>query len=160
FVLPLPDGHRFPMAKYTLLRQRVVESGLVGPDEMIVPEMAGVGQLLRAHDEDYVRRAAGGLLTEPGRRPMRVPWAPGMGGRARRSSGATIEACRRALADGVAVNLAGGTHHAFRDAGEGYCVFNDSAIAARALQAEGLVRRVAVIDTDVHQGNGTASILR
>src|SRR5438105_13799827 len=80
--------------------------------------------------------------------------------RSRRSSGATIMACRAALAEGVAVNLAGGTHHAFADAGEGYCVFNDSAIAARAIQAEGAARRVVVIDTDVHQGNGTAAILR
>jgi acetoin utilization deacetylase AcuC-like enzyme len=79
--------------------------------------------------------------------------------RSRRSAGATIEACRAALADGVAVSLAGGTHHAFREFGEGYCVFNDSAIAARAMQAEGRVRRVVIVDCDVHQGNGTASIL-
>jgi acetoin utilization deacetylase AcuC-like enzyme len=160
FVLPLPAGHRFPMSKYALLRQRVVETGLVGPENLIVPEAASEEDLLRAHDADYVRRVAAGELTEAEVRRIGFPWSPGMVERSRRSSGATIAACRRALKEGVAVNLAGGTHHAFADAGEGYCVFNDSAIAARALQAESAVRRVAVIDTDVHQGNGTASILR
>jgi acetoin utilization deacetylase AcuC-like enzyme len=160
FVLPLPEGHRFPMAKYALLRQRVVESDLLGPDDLTVPEAATDEQLLRAHDADYVRRASAGLLSEAEVRRIGFPWSAGMVGRSRRSSGATIAACRAALRDGAAVNLAGGTHHAFRDAGEGFCLLNDSAIAARAVQAEGLARRVIVIDTDVHQGNGTASILR
>jgi acetoin utilization deacetylase AcuC-like enzyme len=92
-------------------------------------------------------------------RRIGFPWSPEMVERSRRSSGATIAACRAALAEGVAVNLAGGTHHAFRDHGEGFCVFNDSAIAARAMQAEGRARRVVILDCDVHQGNGTASIL-
>jgi acetoin utilization deacetylase AcuC-like enzyme len=160
FVLSLPDSHRFPMAKYSLLRQRVVASGIVRPEDMIVPEMASIEQLLRAHDADYLNRVLEGQLSEAEVRRIGFPWSPGMVERSRRSSGATIEACRYAVAEGIAVNLAGGTHHAFRDAGEGYCVLNDSAVAARAMQAEGRVQRVAIIDTDVHQGNGTASILR
>jgi acetoin utilization deacetylase AcuC-like enzyme len=159
FVLPLPEGHRFPMAKYSLLRQRVVESGVVGAGDLLPAEAATDEQLCRAHDPNYVRRVAAGQLSEPEIRRIGFPWSPGMVERSRRSSGATMAACRGALQEGVAVNLAGGTHHAFRDAGEGYCVFNDSAIAARAMQAEGRVRRMLVVDTDVHQGNGTAAIL-
>jgi len=160
FVLPLPDGHRFPMSKYTLLRQRVVESGLILPENLLTPEAATVEELLRAHDAGYVCRVTAGELSEAEVRRIGFPWSAELVERSRRSSGATIAGCRRALEEGVAVNLAGGTHHAFANAGEGYCVLNDSAVAARALQAEGAVRRVAVIDTDVHQGNGTASIFR
>jgi acetoin utilization deacetylase AcuC-like enzyme len=160
FVLPLPEGHRFPMAKYSLLRQRVAESGLTAPDDLLVPHAATDEEILRAHSEDYLRRVVEGRLTEAEVRRIGFPWSPGMVERSRRSSGATVEACRAALEEGVAVNLAGGTHHAFRDCGEGYCVFNDSAVAARAMQAEGRARRVAILDCDVHQGNGTAAIFR
>jgi acetoin utilization deacetylase AcuC-like enzyme len=159
FVLPLPDGHRFPMRKYALLRERVIAAHLVPADHLIVPPAASDADILRAHDADYLRRVQAGDLTEKEIRRIGFPWSLPMVERSRRSSGATIEACRAALRDGTSVNLAGGTHHAFRDRGEGYCVFNDSAIAARAMQAEGLARRVIVIDCDVHQGNGTASIL-
>jgi acetoin utilization deacetylase AcuC-like enzyme len=160
FVLPLPEGHRFPMAKYSLLRQRVAESGLIAPGDLRVPHAATDEEILRAHSEDYLRRVVEGRLTEAEVRRIGFPWSPGMVERSRRSSGATIEACRAALDEGVAVNLAGGTHHAFRDCGEGYCVFNDSAVAARAVQAEGRARRVVILDCDVHQGNGTAAIFR
>jgi len=160
FVLPLPAWHRFPMEKYALLRQRVVEAGLAGPGDLRVPEPADDEQVLRAHTPDYLRRVQDGELTEAEVRRIGFPWSPAMVERSRRSAGATLGACRAALADGVAVNLAGGTHHAFADAGEGYCVFNDAAIAARAVQAEGRVRRVVVLDCDVHQGNGTAAIFR
>lgn len=160
FVLPLPDGHRFPMSKYARLRERVVASSLIAPGDLCVPHAATDEELLRAHTPDYVRRVQEGRLTEAELRRIGFPWTPEMVERSRRSSGATIEACRAALADGRAVNLAGGTHHAFADAGEGFCVFNDSAVAARAMQAEGQVRRVVVLDCDVHQGNGTAAILR
>lgn len=159
FVLPLPPDHRFPMQKYALLRQRVVESGLFAPEELKVPEAATDEEITRAHDRDYLHRVEHGLLTYQEIRRIGFPWSPQLAERARRSSGATIAACRAALEDGFAVNLAGGTHHAFRDAGQGFCVFNDSAIAARAMQAEGRVRRVVIIDCDVHQGNGTAAIL-
>jgi len=124
-----------------------------------VPEAASDEQLLQAHSASYLERVKGGRLSPEEQRRIGFPWSPQMVERSRRSSGATLAAARAALADGVAVNLAGGTHHAFRDRGEGYCVFNDAAVAARTLQTEGLAQRVAIIDCDVHQGNGTASIL-
>lgn len=160
FVLPLPPEHRFPMAKYRLLRERVIAEGILAAHDLLVPDAATDAEILRAHDADYLRRVANGLLTPQEIRRIGFPWSPEMVERSRRSSGATIMACRAALLDGVAVNLAGGTHHAFRDHGEGYCVFNDAAIAARAMQAEGRARRVVILDLDVHQGNGTAAILR
>jgi acetoin utilization deacetylase AcuC-like enzyme len=158
FVLPLPDGHKFPMSKYEALRRRVAESGIVAPGDLREPEAATDQQLHRVHDPVYVRRVREGLLDERELRRIGFPWSPAMVERSLRSAGATVEACRAAMSDGVAVNLAGGTHHAFADRGEGFCVFNDSAVAARAMQAEGLASRVVVIDCDVHQGNGTAAI--
>jgi acetoin utilization deacetylase AcuC-like enzyme len=159
YVLPLPETHRFPVSKYALLRQRVVAEGLAAVDELVVPHAATDEEILRAHDLDYLVRLQGGHLTQAEERRLGFPWSPQLIERARRSTGATIEACRAALQQGLAVNLAGGTHHAFRDHGEGYCVLNDSVIAARAMQAEGLVQRVVILDCDVHQGNGTAALL-
>lgn len=159
FVLPLPSEHRFPMLKYRRLREQVVAEGIVAPENLLIPDAATDEQILRAHDADYVERVKNGLLTSKEIRRIGFPWSPEMVERSRRSSGATIAACRASLTDGIAVNLAGGTHHAFRDHGEVYCVFNDSAIAARAMQAEKLARRVVILDCDVHQGNGTAAIL-
>ncbi len=147
------------MQKYALLRQRVAESGLIAPENMCVPPAASDVEIIRAHDTDYLHRVQHGLLTPQEIRRIGFPWSPEMVERSRRSSGATIAACRAALEDGFAANLAGGTHHAFRNMGQGFCVFNDSAIAARAMQAEGRAQRVVIIDCDVHQGNGTASIL-
>ncbi len=160
FVLPLPEGHRFPITKYALLRQRVEEAGIAGPTELIAAPAAGDEEIARVHTVEYLRRVKSGELTEKELRRIGFPWSPQMVERSRRSSGATIAAARAALRAGAqrAVNLAGGTHHAFADRGEGYCVFNDAAIAARAVQAEGLARRIVVIDCDVHQGNGTAKI--
>jgi acetoin utilization deacetylase AcuC-like enzyme len=129
------------MAKYSLLRQRVEELGLIAPGDLLVPHAATDEEILRAHGADYLRRVVEGRLSEAEVRRIGFPWSPGMVERSRRSSGATVEACRAALEVGVAVNLAGGTHHAFRDCGEGYCVFNDSAVAARTMQAEGRARR-------------------
>lgn len=159
FVLPLPPGHRFPMQKYALLRERVLSSGIVSPAELAIPEPASDAELGRAHNADYIARVQGGALTAQEVRRIGFPWSLEMVERSRRSSGATMAACRAALRDGFAVNLAGGTHHAYAGHGEGYCVFNDSAVAARAMQAEGRVHRVVIIDCDVHQGNGTAAIL-
>jgi acetoin utilization deacetylase AcuC-like enzyme len=160
FVLPLPAGHRFPITKYTLLRERVFASGLFTPDELCVPDAATKTDLLRVHDAEYVRRVTDGELTEKELRRIGFPWSPQMVERARRSSGATIAAARAALIDGLAVSLAGGTHHAFPDHGGGYCVFNDAAIAARAMQAEERAQRVVIVDCDVHQGDGTANIFQ
>lgn len=158
FVLPLPEGHRFPMEKYRLLRERVLAAGVVAPEDLRVPHAATDEEILRVHDAEYLRRIQSGEMDRAEMRRIGFPWSPEMVERSRRSAGATVEACLLALEEGAAVNLAGGTHHAFRDRGEGYCVFNDAAIAVRALQAEGRVRKAVVIDCDVHQGNGTASI--
>ncbi len=158
YVLPLPEGHRFPMAKYARLRERLLQSGEFTADEFRVPEAASDEQILRVHDANYLERVASGTLSAKEQRAIGFPWSERMVERSRRSAGATIAAAREALAKGWSANLAGGTHHAFRDRGEGYCVFNDAAIAARALQAEMRIRRIVVIDCDVHQGNGTAAI--
>jgi len=160
FMLPLPEGHRFPMEKYSMLRERVEQAGICGPDEMRVPHAATDKEILRAHDPGYLANVVVGTLNAEEIRRIGFPWSKRMVERSRRASGGTLEACRAALEEGLAANLAGGTHHAFADRGEGFCVLNDSAIAARALLAEGLVEKVVVLDTDVHQGNGTASILR
>lgn len=157
FVLPLPDGHRFPIRKYSELRRRIVESGL--GIELRQPAPARDEDLARVHDADYVRRATHGALDAKSVRRMGFPWSPQLIERSRRSVGATIAACDRALAgDGVAVNLAGGTHHAFADRGEGFCVFNDAAVAIRRFQASGRIHRALIVDCDVHQGNGSAAI--
>jgi acetoin utilization deacetylase AcuC-like enzyme len=162
FVLPLPAGHRFPMAKYAALRARVQQE--LHDVSLLEPSAASVGQLTLAHAPDYVARVLEGALSPAEVRAIGFPWSPAMVERSRRSAGATIAACRAAAIDGVAVNLAGGTHHAAAARGAGYCVFNDAAIAARVLQADAAaarrVLRVAVIDLDVHQGDGTAQILR
>lgn len=160
FVLPLPEWHRFPMAKYERLRHRLLADGLVAPRDLHVPPAATDEQLLRAHDADYVRRVDSGTLRPEEVRELGFPWSPALVERSRRSSGATIEACRAALEGParVAVNLAGGTHHAARSKCAGYCVFNDAAAAARAMQAEARARRVLVVDCDVHHGDGTAAI--
>ena len=158
YVLPLPPGHRFPMSKYARLRGRVLESEFAA--RCRVAPAARDEEIVLAHCPDYLRRVAEGTLSAGEQRAIGFPWTPQMVERSRRTSGATLAAARAALDEGVAVNLAGGTHHAFRDRGEGFCVLNDSAIAVRVLQAAGLVRRAVVIDCDVHQGNGTASIFR
>ena len=159
FVLPLPAGHRFPMEKYARLREALLAGGKFGEADFHLPAAASDEELARAHDPAYIRRVADGELSEKEQKAIGFPWSEGMVERSRRSAGATLAACRAAFEDGVAANLAGGTHHAFRDRGEGFCVFNDAAVAARAMQAEGRAERVLIVDCDVHQGNGTASIL-
>ena len=159
FVLPLPEGHRFPMEKYARLRARLMASGHFAATDFHVPTAASDTEILRAHDAGYLQRVVRGTLDRNDERRIGFPWSEAMVERSRRSAGATLAACRAALEDGCAANLAGGTHHAFRDRGEGFCVFNDAAIAALAMRAEGRVERLAIIDCDVHQGNGTAAIL-
>ena len=161
FVLPLPEGHRFPMAKYALLREKLA-SDLPGITLHEAPP-ASDGELALAHAPAYIQAVAQGQLSAAQQREIGFPWSPAMVERSRRSAGATVAAARVALAQGVAANLAGGTHHAYADQGGGFCVFNDCAVAARLMQAErGRLQRqplkVAVIDLDVHQGNGTARI--
>lgn len=163
FVLPLPEGHRFPMEKYSRLRARLRASGLFADDDFRVPDAAGDADILRAHDAGYLERVTSGTLDAAEVRRIGFPWTAGMVERSRRSAGATLAACRSALAHeggaSCAANLAGGTHHAHRDFGSGFCVFNDAAIAALAMQAEGRAGRIAIVDCDVHQGDGTAAIL-
>ena len=160
FVLPLPEGHRFPMAKYARLRERVLEDGVVAAADLLEAPAASWDALTLAHTPDYVAAVAAGTLPGEMIRRIGFPWSPAMVERSRRSAGATVAAARAALEDGASVNLAGGTHHAFADRGEGYCVFNDVAVAARVLQREGRCTRLAVVDCDVHQGNGTAAIFQ
>ena len=174
FVLPLPPGHRFPMAKYALLRDAIAQAL---PEVQLLPApSASDGELALAHSPAYIGDIANGSLSPAGQREIGFPWSPAMAERARRSVGATIAAVRSAMQEGVAANLAGGTHHAYADQGSGFCVFNDVAVAARLMQAEwgrGSISRfgqpegvrrlplkVAVIDLDVHQGNGTARIFQ
>lgn len=158
-VHPLPAGHRFPMPKYSLLTERVRQAGL-GPVDLLPARPAGDAEILRVHTPEYWAKVTGGGLSEKEIRRLGFPWSPAMVERTRRSVGGTLDACRAALADGagLAVNLAGGTHHAYPGHGEGFCVLNDVAIAARAMQAEGRAGQVVIIDCDVHQGNGTAAI--
>ena len=158
FVLPLPAGHRFPMEKYSRLRDLV--SSLSGIELVEAPPATDT-QILYAHDPSYLINVIEGKLSPQAQREIGFPWSKQMVERSRRSAGATVAATKTALKEGVAANLAGGTHHAYRDAGSGFCVFNDSAIAARTIQKEiNPSLKVAVIDLDVHQGNGTASILQ
>jgi acetoin utilization deacetylase AcuC-like enzyme len=156
--VPLPLGHRFPMPKYTLLRKRLLVEGILSAAEIQPAQPASDEQILRAHQTDYFQRVINGELSEKEIRRIGFPWSEELVLRSRHSVGGTILACRAALDEGIAVNLAGGTHHAYADHGEGFCVFNDVAVAVRALQAESLTKRILVLDCDVHQGNGTASI--
>lgn len=155
YVLPLPPGHRFPMRKYAALRERVAH---VATELMRVPQAATDLELARAHEPEYVAAVCNGALDARSMKRIGFPWSPAMIERSRRSAGATIAACRSALATGCGVNLAGGTHHAHRSHGEGFCVFNDAAVASRAMQADGSAARVLIVDLDVHQGDGTAEI--
>lgn len=147
------------MCKYRRLRDRLIASPVHFGDVFLEPPAASIEQLRLAHDPEYVERVVRGELTEKELKRIGFPWSPEMVERSCRSSGATLAAARVALGEGIAVNLAGGTHHAMRGAGEGYCVFNDSAVTIRTLLEEGLIKRACVIDCDVHQGNGTAEIL-
>ena len=155
---PLPEPYRFPAIKYRLLRERIQASALISSDDLIPGPAAAYDQLRRAHTADYLHRLHHGLLTRAEIRRTGLPWSPELVTRVQHTVGATIAACRTALRDGIGVSLGGGTHHACSDHGQGYCLYNDAAVAARVMQAEGRVRRVAVIDCDVHQGNGTAEI--
>lgn len=164
FVLPLPAGHRFPMVKYARLRERCLAEGVLSGEDLRQPRAADWDELALAHDREYLRRVRLGELSAAEQRRIGFPWSVEMVERSRRSAGATILASDAALKEaarwgwGVAVNMAGGTHHAHAGHGEGFCVFNDAAVAVRVLHSAGIVERVAIVDCDVHQGNGTAAI--
>jgi len=163
FVLPLPEGHRFPMTKYRRLRERLLADHVVADADLLVPEPAPWDAVRLAHTAEYVEQVSTGTLPADAQRRIGFPWTPDMVERSRRSVGATLAAARTVMAGTghcVAANLAGGTHHAFSDHGAGYCVFNDVAVTARTLQQDGTISRATVVDCDVHQGDGTAAIFR
>lgn len=160
YLIPLPPAHPFPMPKYRMARDRLLAEGSITHWHLIEPPLACDEDILLVHMPDYWFRCAHGELTSHEIRRIGFPWSEGLVRRSRAAAQGTIIAARNALRDGVASNLAGGTHHAFPDHGEGYCVLNDIAIAARVLQRDGLAQRIAVIDCDVHQGNGTAAIFK
>ena len=159
YVIALPEGHRFPIAKYARLRDAVLAEGIVRPDDLHDPARTPLEDVLRVHDAEYIDRLVRGTMPAAEQRVLGFPWSEGLVERSFRASGGTLEAAEQALRDGIAMNLAGGTHHAFASHGEGFCVLNDVAIAVRALRARGRIARAAVIDLDVHQGNGTHAIL-
>lgn len=159
YTIPLPADHRFPIAKYARLREAIVAEGIVAADHVHDPERLALADAGRVHDAEYLARVLDGRLSAAEQRRMGFPWSPGLVERSLRASGGTLEAARHALDAGIAMNLAGGTHHAFAGHGEGFCVLNDVAITVRALRAEDRIHRVAIIDLDVHQGNGTHAIL-
>jgi acetoin utilization deacetylase AcuC-like enzyme len=158
YYVDLGRGHAFPMAKYPAAHARLRDEGTLAAEGIEVSEPITIADLLRVHTADYVERTLAGALTEREQRRLGFRWSEALVMRSRLAAGGTLAAARAALVEGVAANLAGGSHHAFADHGEGYCVFNDMAVAIRVLQAEGRCRRVAVVDCDVHQGNGTAAI--
>jgi acetoin utilization deacetylase AcuC-like enzyme len=156
---PLPEAHKFPISKYALLRQRVVELGLCAPDEVHEAEPVSWEALGRVHEAALLERIRTGTLGLRESRALGLPWSPELVERGRRSTFGTLLAAREALRVGVAMNLGGGTHHAGRDFARGYCLFNDVALALSELRRAGAVRRAVVIDCDVHQGDGTAHLL-
>ena len=156
--VPLPEGHRFPARKYRLIREAVIARGIVPRDRVLAPDRCPQDDLARVHTDRYLHAMETGALTEPEQRRLGFPWSEGLLERSLRTVQGTIEAARDALATGAGVTLAGGTHHAFPDHGEGFCCFNDVAVATRVLRISDPGLRTVVIDLDVHQGNGTALI--
>lgn len=157
-MIALPAGHRFPIAKYALLRDAVLAEGVVAPAALHDPSRAPREDVERVHDPAYIARLLQGTMPAAEQRTLGFPWSEGLVERSFRAAGGTLEAAEHALRAGIAMNLAGGTHHAFRTHGEGFCVLNDVAVAVAALRARGVARRIAVVDLDVHQGNGTHAL--
>jgi acetoin utilization deacetylase AcuC-like enzyme len=153
--LQLPAGHKFPLSKYGEIHANLER---VYPGAIMLGAPAATHDLLLVHDADYVASIDAGTMSERAVRRLGFPWSPSLALRARRSVGGTLTALSWAMQNGAAGHIAGGTHHAFRDRGEGFCVFNDLAVAVRVAQRDFGVKRVAIIDLDVHQGNGTAAI--
>jgi Deacetylases, including yeast histone deacetylase and acetoin utilization protein len=152
------DTHIFPIRKFELVRDRLLREGTLSPEEIVEPDPATLDDVKLVHTDDYVSRLCAGQLTAREIRRLGLPWSPSLVRRSFYAVGGTISASVTALAEGFSANLAGGTHHSFADRGEGFCVLNDVAIAIRTLRKRRLIRRAAIIDCDVHQGNGTAMI--
>lgn len=160
YYVALPDGHPFPMGKYPALFAILQHEGLVRDEEVIEPHEAEWQDILLVHTAEYLGALAAGSLDRQAERRLGFPWTAALLRRSRLAVQGTIDAARLALQHGIAANLAGGTHHSFSDHGEGYCVLNDVAVSTRVIQRSHGVRQVLVVDLDVHQGNGTASIFR
>ncbi|HCS52821.1 histone deacetylase [Rubinisphaera sp.] len=158
--LPLSSGHRFPADKYRILREKLIADGIVDEQFLSMSTAATDEQLLRIHTREYFESIVNGTIDPKAMRRIGFPWSPELVVRSRHSTGATIAAAQTALREKLGINLAGGTHHSFADCGEGYCVFNDVACAVRELQVNYKIGQILVIDCDVHQGNGTASIFQ
>ena len=158
YVVPLPERHPFPMAKFSALHDLLIEEGILREADVVPPREADWVDLLLVHTERYLDALATGTLTRQEERRMGLPWSPALVTRSRRAVQGTLNAMSMALLDGLAGNLAGGTHHAHPDSGRGFCVLNDVAVALRALRRSGWIRRALVVDLDVHQGDGTAFI--
>ena len=152
------QGHIFPIRKFELVRDKLLAEGTLHPEELVEPTPAPLEDVLLVHTEDYVSRLCTGDLTSKEIRRLGLPWSESLVRRSFYAVGGTLAATAASLTDGYSSNLAGGTHHAFSDRGEGFCVLNDVAIAIRAMRARKLIRRAAIVDCDVHQGNGTATI--
>ncbi|MBA3247859.1 MAG: histone deacetylase [Pyrinomonadaceae bacterium] len=152
------EGHVFPIRKFELVRERLLREGTLRTADIVEPQPAPLSDVLLVHTEDYVTRLRAGTLTPREIRRLGLPWSKALVRRSFLAAGGTIGAARWALEAGVGSNLAGGTHHAFPERGEGFCVLNDVAIATRVLQRDELIGRAAIVDCDVHQGNGTATI--
>lgn len=152
-------GHVFPIRKFALVREKLLREGTLSESDFAAPQPLSVADALLVHTEDYITRLRAGALTAREIRRLGLPWSKSLVRRSFFAAGGTLAAARSALDErGVASNLAGGTHHSFPDRGEGFCVLNDVAIAVRTLFRDGVVTRAAIVDCDVHQGNGTASI--
>ncbi|OGX83727.1 deacetylase [Hymenobacter glacialis] len=160
YTLTLPEGHRFPIAKYALIREQLLWQGIAVPTDFYEPGLCDEQDVLRVHTTEYWHRVRDLQLTPREVRNLGLQQSPQLVRRSLSSSAGTLQSALQALQDGVGLNLAGGTHHAFADRGEGFCVLNDQAIAAAHLLAKGLARQVLIVDLDVHQGDGTASIFR
>ena len=152
------EGHVFPIRKFELVRNRLLAEGTLEPSELVEPSPALLEDVLLVHTEDYVTRLCNGELTTKEIRRLGLPWSESLVRRSFYAVGGTVAASNVALAEGYSSNLAGGTHHSFADRGEGFCVLNDIAIAIRSMRARNLISRAAIVDCDVHQGNGTATI--
>jgi len=158
YVAPLPDVHRFPMPKFRILRDLLLQDGVIVPEQIFQPELPDLDLIQLIHSPEYVQAYCNGTLSYKAQRRIGLPWSEALAHRTRIAIGGTILAAKLALEYGCACNTAGGTHHAFPSYGSGFCIFNDLAIASRTLQHQGLVNKILIVDCDVHQGDGTAYI--
>lgn len=160
YVAPLPPGHRFPMSKFGQLYELLLKQGITSRQQVQVPEVPPLDWIEQVHTPEYVQAYCDGTLDPKAQRRIGLPWSAALARRTCTAVGGTILTAKLALAQGLACNTAGGTHHAFPAYGSGFCIFNDLAIAARVLQSLGLVERILIVDLDVHQGDGTAFIFQ